>query len=320
VAREEDPGGALPVRGAGGAGPGPRVVAHGGTGSPPEWNDGPARAAEAALAEIGRGGSALDAALAATRWLEDDPRFNAGTGSNIRLDGKTIQMDAALMTDAGAFAGVAAIERVRNPVEAAALVLRSPHVLLAGEGATRFAHRMGLPDEVPASAGARERFERRLARLAEARGRDPDALDWRDYWNYPGELPDALRAWRAAGDTVGSVARDASGHFAATLSTGGTSVTLYGRVGDVPLPGAGLQAGPAGAVACTGDGEEIIRRSVARSVYEELRRGEPAARAVRRAVEAFPADCSLGVIAVDAQGWGAAANRVMAFASAPGPN
>jgi beta-aspartyl-peptidase (threonine type) len=118
---------------------------------------------------------------------------------------------------------------------------------------------------------------------------------------------------------VGGVARDASGHFAAALSTGGTSVTLYGRVGDVPLPGAGLQAGPAGAVACTGAGEEIIRRSVARAVYAELRRGEPAARAVLRAVEAFPADQSLGVIALDAEGWGAAANRVMAYACAPRP-
>ena len=315
MAREEGRAEALPVR-AGGAGPGPRVVAHGGTGSPAEWSDGPERAAAAGLEELTRGGSALDAARVATRWLEDDPRFNAGTGSNIRLDGRTIQMDASLMTDSGAFAGVAAIERIRNPVEAAARVLRSPHVLLAGEGATRFAHRAGLADEVPESPGARERFEQRLARLAEILGRDPEELDWRDYWNYPGEMPAALRAWREGGDTVGSVARDARGRFAAALSTGGTSVTLYGRVGDVPVPGAGLQAGPAGAVACTGDGEEIIRRGVARSVYEALRAGEPAAQAARRAVEGFPADRSLGVIALDTGGWGAAANRVMAFAGA----
>jgi beta-aspartyl-peptidase (threonine type) len=228
-------------------------------------------------------------------------------------------MDAALMTDAGEFAGVAAIERVRNPVKAAALVLGSPHVLLAGEGATRFAHRLGLPDESPETPEARRHYETRLARLAEALGREPEALDWRDYWNYPGEMPAALRAWREAGDTVGSVARDAAGRFAATLSTGGTSVTLFGRVGDVPLPGAGLQAGPAGAVACTGDGEEIIRRSVARSVYEAIQQGEPAEGAVRRAVAGFPAERSLGVIAVDARGWGAAANRAMAFASAPRP-
>ncbi len=302
---------------AGGVGAGPFVVSHGGTGSPQETSDGVERAADAALGALAKGASALEAAVAGTVVLEDDPRFNAGTGSNIRLDGKTIQMDASLATDAGEFAAVAAIERVRNPIRAAALVLRSPHVILAGEGATRFAHRLGLPDEVPESEGARRQFEARRARLAEALGRAPDAFDWRSYWNFPGELPPELRQWREAGDTVGTLTRDAAGRFAATLSTGGTSVTLYGRVGDVPVYGAGLFAGPAGAVACSGDGEEIIRKLLARAVYESLRRGEPAARAVERAVADFSAERSVGIIALDAAGWGAAANREMAFGIAP---
>ena len=302
---------------AGGTGAGPWVVSHGGATSPPETIDGVEAAADTALAALAKGASVLEAAIAGTVVLEDDSRFNAGRGSNIRLDGKTIQMDAALTTDAGEFAAVAAIERVRNPIRAAALVLRSPHVLLAGEGATRFAHQMGLPDEVPESEGARERLQERLARLARELGRDPEVLDWRDYWNFPGEMPAELRAWREAGDTVGTVTRDAAGHFAATLSTGGTSVTLYGRVGDVPVLGAGLFAGPAGAVACTGDGEEIIRRLLARSVYASLEQGEPAARAVERAVAAFPAEHGVGIIALDSAGWGVASNRKMAFAHAP---
>jgi isoaspartyl peptidase/L-asparaginase-like protein (Ntn-hydrolase superfamily) len=302
---------------AGGTGSGPWAVTHGGTGAPPETTDGAQRAADAAFASLERGETALEAAVAGTVVLEDDPRFNAGTGSNIRLDGRTIQMDASLMTDDGRFAAVAAIERVRNPVLAARLVLRTPHALLAGEGATRFAHRMGLPDEVPESQGARRLYEERLARLAEELESDPQAVDWRDYWNFPGEMPAEMRAWGAGGDTVGTVVRDANGRFAATLSTGGTSVTLYGRVGDVPIPGAGLHAGPAGAVACTGDGEEILRRGLARSVYESLREGEAAQPAVRRAAADFPARHGVGIIAVDAAGWAVASNRQMAFGSAP---
>src|SRR5262245_41861605 len=104
--------GALPT-GAGGTGAGPWVVTHGGTTAPPETIDGVEAAADAALAALAKGASVLEAAIAGTVVLEDDSRFNAGRGSNIRLDGKTIQMDAALSTDAGEFAAVAAIERVR---------------------------------------------------------------------------------------------------------------------------------------------------------------------------------------------------------------
>lgn len=312
---EEAGSGALRTR-AGGRGPGAWAVTHAGTPSPVEWSDGAQRAAEAALQSLAKGESALEAAVVGTVVLEDDPRFNAGTGSNIRLDGKTIQMDASLMTGSGEFAAVAAIERVRNPIRAAQLVLRSPHLLLAGDGATRFAHRMGLADEIPESEGARERFQKRLARLAEALRKDPRALDWRDYWNFPGEMPAALRGWDEAGDTVGTVVRDAQGRFAATLSTGGTSVTLYGRVGDVPVYGAGLYAGPAGAVACTGYGEEIIRRMLARSVYESMSGGEAARDAVAHAA-AFSEGDGVGIIALDAYGWGVASNREMAFGSAP---
>src|SRR5688500_18264823 len=103
----------LPTR-AGGPVDGAIAVAHGGVGSPPELSDGPLAAARAALEKLNDGASALDAAIESTVILEDDPRFNAGTGSHIRLDGKTIQMDASLMTGDGAFAAIAAIERVKN--------------------------------------------------------------------------------------------------------------------------------------------------------------------------------------------------------------
>jgi L-asparaginase / beta-aspartyl-peptidase len=291
------------------------AVVHGGVGSPPAVADGPQAAAAAALATLERGGSGLDAAIAGTVVLENDPRFNAGTGANIRLDGKTIQMDAALMTGEGRFAAVGAIERVRNPILVARAVMDStPHLFLVGEGATQFAHLVGFEDVVPTCPEAEAKYQARIQRLNELYARtDTSVYDWRRYWNFPNPMPPDVAAWRKHGDTVGTVARDSLGRFAATLSTGGTSVTLYGRVGDVPVYGCGLYAGPAGAVACTGEGEEIIKRFMAHSVYERMAAGTSAREAVEQAVRAFPERFDLGLIAVDKSGWGVAANRPMAY-------
>jgi L-asparaginase / beta-aspartyl-peptidase len=301
---------------ASGAVDGPLVVTHGGAGSKPDLSDGPQKAADTALALLLEDKHALDAAIEGTVVLEDDPRFNAGTGSNIRLDGKTIQMDAALMTHAGEFAAVAVIERVKNPIRAARFVLDSPHVLLAGEGATRFAHKMGLPDEVPVSEQALTKYNDRIKRLRELTQKMGKDIDWREYWNFPNEMPEEVKNWRKGGDTVGTVARDRDGDFAATLSTGGTSVTLYGRVGDVPVYGAGLFAGEFGAVACTGEGELIIRYALARTVYEAIASGTPAKDVVARAVREFPQSKDVGIIAIDRFGWAVAANTEMAYGKA----
>ena len=296
---------------------GPFVVCHGGVGSPPTVSDGPQAAADTALAALVGGASSLDAAIAGTVVMENDPRFNAGTGANIRLDGKTIQMDAALMNSEGRFAAVGVIERVRNPIRVARAVMNTPHLFLVGDGATRFAHKMGFEDVVPTCPEAEAKYRERMKRLAEVMGRtDTTVFDWREYWNFPNPMPPDMVAWRKHGDTVGTVTRDARGRFAATLSTGGTSVTLYGRVGDVPVYGAGLYAGPAGAVACTGEGEQIIRRFMARTVYEKIERGVPARQAVQDAAAAFPGEWDLGLIAIDKTGWGVAANRPMAFGAA----
>ncbi len=303
---------------AGGPVPGALVVTHGGVGSGPGLADGPRAAADTALLVLRRGGSALDAALAGTVWLENDPRSNAGTGANIRLDGATVQMDASVMTDEGRFAAVGAVERVRNPVLVARAVMDStPHLFLVGEGATRFAHRIGFADVVPLSPDAEARYRARMKRQRELFGRsDTTIFDWRRYWNFPGPMPADVLEWGRHGDTVGSVSRSADGHFAATLSTGGTSVTLCGRVGDVPVYGCGLYAGPAGAVACTGEGEQIVKRFLARSVYERMAAGVPARTAVEQAAAMFPARWDVGLIAVDREGWGVAANRPMAYGMA----
>ena len=312
-----------PATWAGGAAPtGPLAVTHGGVGSPPDWSPGCRTAAEAAGAVLADGGAALDAAVRGVMVLEDDPIFNAGTGANIRLDGRTIQMDAAVMTGEGEFAAVAVIERVRNPVAVARAVLDTPHRMLAGDGATRFAHAAGFADEVPVCPEALAKYRRRVARLLRGEaGGGYDDFDWRAVWNFPGPPPTPADTLSGppdpeTGDTVGAVVRAADGSFAAALSTGGTSITLNGRVGDVPIYACGCYAGPAGAVACTGFGEEIIRHAMARAVYDLMAGGLSARAAVARGCALFPQEYSLGLIAVGRDGWGVGANREMAFGRA----
>jgi isoaspartyl peptidase/L-asparaginase-like protein (Ntn-hydrolase superfamily) len=286
----------------------PAAVVHGGAGSARVRRDGTDPAAAKALAALMRGESALDGALAGVVVLEDDPRFNAGTGANIRLDGKTIQMDAACMDGTtGAFGAVAAIERVKNPVLVARQVMDTPHLLIVGEGATRFARAMGVPDYDPTCAENKARFQRVQDIL---RGSDPRQIeawkryDWKKAWNFPTPLKEAL----GTPDTVGCVTRDAQGHFAAAISTGGTTITFYGRVGDVPIYGAGIYAGPKGAVACTGNGEDIIKRMVAKATYDLLAKGLPAQKAVERILAAFPATIDLGLVAIGPRSTGGGCN------------
>ncbi len=180
------------------------------------------------------GKSALNAVVHAVRYLEDDPRFNAGIGSQVRADGRTVQLDASCMMSDGKFGAVACVEGIQNPVDLAqGVLLHSPHILIVGEGARIFAEEQNIP--VMHLSG-----------------------------------PDEGKAQKNDGppscDTVGAVAFDGT-TFAAALSSGGLEKAAIGRVGDVPLPGCGLFCGPVGAVACTGDGEFIALKILAKEVY-----------------------------------------------------
>ncbi len=281
------------------------VVCHGGSASNPSDSDGPKLACGAGLETLANNGGALRAVIAATKWLEDDERFNAGTGSNLRLDGITIQMDASCMTSAGDFAAVAAIERVRHPVEVASQVLDTPHILLVGDGATEFSRRLGHGDYDPTTAGA----QRRLREVLSATNQlgEWSRAELERAWNFETPLRQAL-----GGDTVGSVAWDKKG-FAAALSSGGTTTVLRGRVGDVPLPGCGLYAGPAGAVATTGDGEHIARSLLAYRAYLQLEGGLSPQGTVDWALAQLPSSVDLGVIAIHRSGFAGGARHGMAW-------
>lgn len=273
----------------------PLIATHCGAGSRRELAGLARKAGEAGGKVLSRGGSALDAALAAIVVLEDDPRTNAGTGSRMRLDG-TIQMDAAVMDSDRRAGAVAAIANVRNPILVARKVLETPHILLAGHWATRFARASGFPFYDPATDAAR----RKLSETREAIAR--------------GELPEWASAWKAheATDTVGAVARDRAGRYAAGNSTGGVSYMLPGRVGDSPIVGAGLYAGPSGAVTATGVGEEIIRLTLCKHVHDLLE-AKGAQGACEEGLGLFPRAVPTGILAVGADGVGEASNRNMAW-------
>ncbi|WLE97009.1 MAG: isoaspartyl peptidase/L-asparaginase [Candidatus Electrothrix communis] len=207
------------------------IITHGGAGSDSKDSDGPGAAAKIGMDFMGNGGSALDAVVHAVRYLEDDPRFNAGIGSQLRVDGCTVQLDASCMTSTGQFGAVACVEGMQNPVDIAhGVLLYSPHILIVGQGARIFAEEHNISVKYLSGSG---------------KGK----IDNND------KTPSC--------DTVGAVAFDGT-TFAAALSSGGLEKAAIGRVGDVPLPGCGLFSGPAGAVACTGDGEHIALKLLAK--------------------------------------------------------
>jgi L-asparaginase / beta-aspartyl-peptidase len=197
------------------------------------------------------GGSALNAVEAAVIVLEDDPAFDAGRGSFLTRDGR-VQLDSLIMDGATLRAGgVACVERLRNPIQAARLVLdESSHVYFVGRGAEEFAQAHGLP-LIDNSELVLDRERRRLA-AAQAR-ENSGAPDQTFSGQPPSEPP-------GGHDTVGAVALDQQGHVAAATSTGGTLNKDPGRVGDSSLIGCGCYADNASAaVSLTGWGEPIMK-------------------------------------------------------------
>jgi L-asparaginase / beta-aspartyl-peptidase len=219
------------------------------------YRAGLAAALDAGYEVLERGGTSLDAVVAAVRHLEDDPQFNAGRGAVLDEDGDA-ELDAAIMDGAGPRAGaVAAVRHVKNPIELARLVMdKSPHVLLVAGGAEEFALEQGVA-LVPRSYF---RTEARVLELQEERRAEAARA--------AGKPTTRVIATGAAGSmgTVGAVALDRAGNLAAATSTGGLTNKHRGRVGDTPLIGAGTYANnQTCAVSGTGQGEYYIRQVVA---------------------------------------------------------
>lgn len=247
------------------------------------------RALDAGHTLLRDGQPALQAVIAAVQILEDSPHFNAGKGAVFTHEGHN-ELDAALMDGATRRAGaVSGVRRVRNPIRLAeAVMTRSRHVMLSGDGADQFARSLGLPLVDPAYFHTEFRWQQLQAAKAKEATSASMALPASAYFG-----------------TVGAVALDRQGRVAAATSTGGMTNKRWGRVGDAPIIGAGTWADEGCAVSATGWGEYFIRLNVASDICARVRyRGDTldlaADQVILKQVPELGGDG--GVIAVDAQG------------------
>jgi len=254
----------------------PAIIVHGGCGkvepgSIPERLKGVEEAAQAGWKILTSGGSAVDAVETAAMMLEDNPLFNAGTGSALNCEGR-IETDAAIMDGHTLSTGaVAAVAGIANPIQLARRVMDvGPAVFLVAAGAEQFARSQGIAAcELESLATSHRRQE-----------------------------------WEDAHGTVGASACDAQGRLAAATSTGGHFNKLPGRVGDSPLVGCGTYADRQIAISCTGNGEQIIRMTLARLggfLYQQVGNAQEACKMALLQFEAA-FDGEIGMILVDHRG------------------
>jgi len=255
----------------------PVLLIHGGAWAMPDdavaaHEDGVAHALAAGYALLKQGATAVDAVEAAVAAMEDDETFDAGRGSFLTRDGR-VQMDALLMNGENLrTGGVACVERLRNPIRAARLVLdKSPHVYFVGTGAERFArqHGLALCDNIDLVI---PREQERLYRAQK------DELAGLPDETFSGSLD--------THDTVGAVALDAHGNLAAGTSTGGTLNKAPGRVGDSSLIGCGCYADNlTAAVSLTGWGEPIMKLVLGKWAVDRVAAGASPDAAAHAAID-----------------------------------
>lgn len=251
----------------------PVLVVHGGAWAMPDdvvedHRRGVQKALRVGWDVLSSGGSALKAVEEAVVVMEDDDTFDAALGSFLTADGK-VQMDALIMEGATLRAGgVGCVERLRNPIRAARLILsESPHVYFVGEGAEQFVAGLGM-ELIDNSDLVIEREKIRLAAAKAA------AVQGKRDLTFAG-----------GHDTVGAVALDSAGHLAAATSTGGTINKTPGRVGDSSLIGCGCYADDqSGAVSCTGWGEPIMKLVLGKWAADRVASGAPPELAAREAI------------------------------------
>ena len=219
-----------------------------------------------------RGGTATDAVIAAINVMEDSPLFNAGKGAVLNAEGQC-ELDASLMDGRTLSAGaVAGLHHIKNPINLARDVMeKSPHVMMIGDGAEKFAaglHYAFVPPEYFITEHRRKQLEEAKAQdLRE--GKHTSALNHEPV-TYASDDERTLARQRKYG-TVGCVALDHAGNIAAGTSTGGMTNKKFGRVGDAPIIGAGTYASNATCgVSATGWGEYFIRANVAHDISARM--------------------------------------------------
>ena len=259
----------------------PALILHGGAGARRERNYDREivhmrEVVEAMKARLEAGASALDVAVETVVMLEDSGLYVAGRGASPNLDGE-YELDASIMDGATQKAGaVAALQGYRNPVVAARAVMeKTPHVMLAGNGAARFA----------------------AAQQLEA-VQDPE-----NWYTRAGKGEDNHPPGTLSHGTVGVCVLDTQGRLAAATSTAGVFGKMPGRVGDTPIPAAGTWADENAAVSCTGQGEYFIRVAAAARTAISVGAGQSIEQAGRATIDRIgQMGGDGGLIALDAKG------------------
>jgi len=279
------------------------IICHGGAGTIDDkaaYAAGLTEAFDEGYRLLRQSASALEAVVTAVQIMEDNPLYDAGTGSDLTIDG-LIEMDASLMTQDGRFGGVAGIWGVKNPILVAQKVMTdTDHLLLCGFGATEFAHKMGFEDHNVVT----ERAQTRLRRVVDHGSK---YFHKQNQQRFPSGLPSTSEAGadgvpESQTGTVGAVARDKHGNIAVATSSGGIVGRMRGRVGDSAVLGAGTYAGLSGAISCTGHGEEIMRRLLARDIVERMATMPASTALMLVMAEARRKKLALGAIGMDAKG------------------
>ena len=245
---------------------------------------------------LARRNSAVDAVEAAVSEMEDNPTFNAGKGSALTWGG-TVEMDAAIMDGRTLSAGaVALVHNTRNPIRLARIVMENTdHVLIVGRTAEKLARAFRLPSTNPITTKrlqALRNFKRNSSKTRFAWMKKNPALFQ--------EHPEIL-----GHETVGAVAVDEDGNFAAAASTGGITAKLPGRIGDTPLIGSGLYSdNQCGAATVTGWGEIAVKLVLSRTACLGMDRGFSASRAAASCVRMASNRLNghAGIIAIDRKG------------------
>ncbi len=242
---------------------------------------------EAGFSMLEKGASSLDVVEEVISLMEDDPFFDAGSGSFRNLRGE-VEMDAIIMDSRSRCGGVLCIQEVQHPIKVARRVLETtPHILLSGRGAIDFARRCGFPPYdptqgtvvVPEAEEKRKRMLSDIRYYSEVRGED------RDF------------------STVGVVALDEEGSLAAGTSTGGIRNKMPGRVGDSAIPGAGTYCTSQVGLSATGEGEGIMRLCLTHAIALAYGLSGDISDACRSEIRRGSSiDCICGVVALTAKG------------------
>ncbi|PSM50456.1 isoaspartyl peptidase [Chroococcidiopsis sp. CCALA 051] len=295
----------------------PKVIIHGGAGSSLHGKGG-VEAVRRSLypviediyALLLEGKSACEAVVRGCQMLEDDPLFNAGTGSVLQSDGQ-IRMSAALMDGiAQRFSGTINVSRVQHPIELALYLQSSPDRVLSDFGAAELLRELQLPSYDPITERRlnewlqerQENFTKTMAAVVAEVGVGDDA-------------DTAVVDTSARRGTIGVVVLDSQGKLASGTSTGGKGFERIGRVSDSAMP-AGNYATAHAAVSCTGIGEDIIDECLAARIVVRVTDGMSLLDAMQRTfTEASDRQRDLGAIALDASGaiaWGKTSDVILA--------